>query len=265
MHFRLVPIRRDLWHLYDVKWNDRYYFSRRLVFGSRSSPKIFDLLSQAICWIAQYKYKISHIVHLLDDFLTIDSPHAIPERNMALLSHMFKSLCIPTAPHKTLGPCPILEFLGIILDSVLMEARLPEDKLIRISQLLDEFSHKHSCTKQELLSLLGHLNYACKVVVPGRSFISYLIRLSTTVAGLFDTVHLTQSCRLDLQMWSNFLRSWNGVYFFLDDNITNNADHHLFTDASGVGYGGIFQHRWFQNHWPADLPTHKYCRKYGAV
>jgi hypothetical protein len=253
--FRLIPIRRDLWHLYGVKWENRYYFHRRLVFGSRSSPAIFDLLSQAVCYIAQNKYHIAHIIHLLDDFLTIASPHDVPERNMALLAHMFKSLHIPTAPTKTVGPSEVLEFLGIILDSVRMEARLPQDKLIRLTQILVEFSQRSSCTKQELLSLLGHLNFACKVVVPGRSFISYLIGLSTTVPGLFDTVYLNQSCRLDLQMWSRFLESWNGVYFFLDDDVTTNADFHLFTDASGVGFGVFFNNRWFQGRWPPEFPT----------
>ena len=42
------------------------------MFCCRSSPRIFDNLSQAICWIAHTKYGVQTIFHLLDDFLTVD-------------------------------------------------------------------------------------------------------------------------------------------------------------------------------------------------
>ena len=66
--FKLCPIKPELWHLYGVKWQGEYYFYCRLAFGSRSSPKLFDYLSQAVCWIAHHKYGIECIFHLLDDF-----------------------------------------------------------------------------------------------------------------------------------------------------------------------------------------------------
>ena len=50
--FKLVPIHPSLWPYHAIKWEGKYYFYTRLVFGSRSSPKIFDSLSRAICWIA---------------------------------------------------------------------------------------------------------------------------------------------------------------------------------------------------------------------
>ncbi|VDH93556.1 Hypothetical predicted protein [Mytilus galloprovincialis] len=56
----------------DFKWKAMYYFYVRLTFGCRSSPKIFDTVSQAVCYIAEKNYKVQHILHLLDDFLTID-------------------------------------------------------------------------------------------------------------------------------------------------------------------------------------------------
>lgn len=51
--FKIIPIKESLWPYYGVKWNNEYYFFTRLVFGSRSSPKIFDSLSKAVCWILQ--------------------------------------------------------------------------------------------------------------------------------------------------------------------------------------------------------------------
>ena len=42
------------------------------------------------------------------------------------------SLKVPMVAAKTLGPTQVIEFIGIVLDSVQMVARLPEDKLARI-------------------------------------------------------------------------------------------------------------------------------------
>ena len=66
--FKLVPLKPGTWNMFGIKWKGLYYFYQRLVFGYRSSPKIFDQLLIAICWIAKHKYKIENIIHLLDDF-----------------------------------------------------------------------------------------------------------------------------------------------------------------------------------------------------
>ncbi|VDI46851.1 Hypothetical predicted protein [Mytilus galloprovincialis] len=64
--------------------------------------------------------------------LTIDPPHAEGERSMALMMMIFKRLNVPIAMHKTVGLVTCLEYLGIILDSEKMEARLPQEKVDRI-------------------------------------------------------------------------------------------------------------------------------------
>ncbi|CAG2187989.1 unnamed protein product [Mytilus edulis] len=115
--FKNCPILPSQWPLFCIKWEDKYYFYVRLTFGCRSSPIIFDTLSQAICYIATNNYKVNNILHLLDDFLTIDPPHAEGERSMALMMMIFKRLNVPIAMHKTVGPVTCLEYLGIILDS----------------------------------------------------------------------------------------------------------------------------------------------------
>ena len=175
--FKIIPIKPSQWPLFCMKWESSYYFYVRLSFGCRSSPIIFDTLSKGICYIAEHNYNIKHILHLLDDFLTIDPPNYIAERTMALMTMLFNQLNIPLAQHKTLGPVTCLEYLGIILDTEKFEARLPNDKVNRICEFIKRVLIKSSCTKRELLQLLGHLNFASRVIIPGRSFVSYLIDL----------------------------------------------------------------------------------------
>ena len=149
---KLVPIKSSLYPFHGVKWNNKYYFYTRLVFGSRSSPKIFDTLSEAVCWILKNNYGVVNILHLLDDFLAIDAPSADADRTMAVFTLVFKKLGIPPSLNETVGPVTEIEYLGVILDSIKMEARLPLDKVERIRNLLGTFLSRKSCTKKELLS-----------------------------------------------------------------------------------------------------------------
>lgn len=253
--FKLLPILPSQWHLFCLKWRNKYYHFVRLPFGCRSSPKIFDKLSLAICWIAQHNYNIQIIFHLLDDFLTVDAPHNVGERTMALLCMIFHRLGIPLSAKKTVGPTTCLEYLGVILDSIGMEARLPREKIIRISTVIESFQSRRSCTKRELLQLLGHFNFASRVITPGRSFVSYLIRLSTTAKQLHHFVHLTAECREDLKMWALFLKNWNGVSFFKESMCTTSNELELYTDASStIGHGGYFKNQWFCEKWHPEMP-----------
>ena len=187
------------------KWKGKYYFCTRLVFGSRSSPAIFDTLSKAICWIAKNNYGLENIFHLLDDFLCLTPPVEDGNRTMALLTLIFGRLNIPISPIKTVGPCTelfISELNSIPSDSK-YDCRVT--KKDRIIQFIDEFLNKTSVTKRQILQLLGHFNFASKVIRPGRSFVSYLIKLSTTARELNHHVHLDKACREDLEMWKLFL------------------------------------------------------------
>lgn len=254
--FKQLGIRKDQHHLYCMKWKNNYYHYVRLCFGSRSSPCIFDNLSRAICWIAKENYGIPVILHLLDDFLTIQPPDSCGFRTMALITLIFNRLNIPISKKKTVGPTCTIEYLGIILDTVSFEARLPNEKVERISNFIDSFLHKKSVTKRELLQLLGHFNFAARIIRPGRSFVSYLIKLSTKVDKLHHYISLSKDCRTDLIMWRDFLKGWNRVTFFYDEHITLASDIELYTDAaSNFGFGGFFQGKWFSSTWPSELST----------
>ena len=80
-------------------------------------------------------------------------------------------LGVPVAAHKRVGPATCLTCLGIEIDTVAFQLRLPQDKLLRLWDLLTEWGDSKVCERRELESLIGTLNHACKVVRPGRSFL----------------------------------------------------------------------------------------------
>jgi hypothetical protein len=78
----------------------------------------------------------------------------------------------------------------------------------RIVTFIQSSIERKSVRKRELLQLLGHFNFAARIIRPGRSFVSHLISLSTKVDKLHHFITLSKECREDLHMfwmpWTNY-------------------------------------------------------------
>ena len=247
--FRIIPVASSQWHLLGIHWNGKYYVDTRLTMGGRSSPYIFDSLSTAIEWLLETNYSLEDIFHLLDDFLTVEDRQSGGPA-LAIMLKVFQKLGIPICEGKVEGPSTCLEFLGITLDTIRMEARLSVDKVSALKDKLSVLMMKKKVTKRELLSIIGSLSFACRVVVPGRSFLSRLISLSCTARELDFKVYTNKHIKEDIRLWQSFLSAWNGRNFFLARETTSSADLEFSTDAaSGSGYGGYFAGSWFSGSW----------------
>lgn len=252
--FRLIPVHPSDWNLMGIYWQSQYYVDLYLPFGLRSAPFLFNQLSDALEWVLKHNYGLEHVIHILDDFFIAESSRLACLESFSTLLKFFMSVQAPTVASKTIGPSQTLEFMGIVLDSVRMEARLPDDKLARARDLLLSFKSRRSARLVELQSLIGTLQFACKVVVPGRTFLQRIINLTRGVPSRFHHVRLNREFSRDISMWKVFLDQWNGRSFFLDSAITPSPDLELFTDAAGsIGFGGYFRGKWFQGRWPACM------------
>ena len=179
--FRLIPIRPADYDLLGIYWQGHYYYDRCMPMGCSSSCRTFEMFSTALERIAQKKLHIPYILHLLDDFLIVSPTVDSCQHQLDTFSMLCSYLGIPMAPEKTVGPSTTLAFAGIELDTVLMEAHLPQEKLDKCPELLSAFLCRCKVTLQEIQSLTGLLNFACTVVVPGRAFLRRLIDLTIGV------------------------------------------------------------------------------------
>ena len=148
-------------------------------------------------------------IHYLNDYLFLGSSGS--EECARALSVTISMQTTRGAHLKTKTEEMTLPFLGILLDTSAMELRLPENKLVRLKSTIVEWKQRKSCTKRELLSLIGQLQHACKVVRCGHAFLRRMITLSTSVRELHHHVRLKTSFRSDLEWWAVFLPQWNGV------------------------------------------------------
>ena len=249
--FRIIPIHPADYSLLGIKWDNMYYFDRCLAMGLRSSCAIFEAFSTSLEWISVHLLGARSVLHILDDFLFIARTKDQCERDLTNFVSLCNYLGVPLAPEKTVGPDTVLQFAGITLDSVRMEARLPEEKLQKCRGLLTEFLSRRSVCLKELQSLIGLLNFTCLVVVPGRAFLRRLIDLTKGVGKPHYHIRISQGARLDLDMWLRFLRDFNGRSFFLDDIWETSHTLQLYTDSAGsIGFGAVFATHWFHGLWP---------------
>ena len=119
-----------------MEWRKHVYIDTCLPFWLRSAPKLFNILADLLSWIAE-QCGVSLSLHYLDNFLTMGPAFStLCQENLAIFQQICEELGIPLVTEKIEGPLTSPTFLGIVLDTFHMEARLPDDKLQRIQKEL---------------------------------------------------------------------------------------------------------------------------------
>ena len=192
----------------------------RLPFGLKSSPGIWERYASLAEWILKRR-GIKHVIHYVDDFLVGGEPKSRECANaVALIRKIFAELNIPINTDKLAlegTPSTTVKVLGILIDTVLMQARLDPERLAAIKAALAEWSAEQTCSRQELQSLIGTLAFAAKVVPAGRTF---LRRLLATLCAAHKhrsaSVALGPAFHSDLAWWRRFISEWNGIALLYD-------------------------------------------------
>ena len=222
-----------------------YYVSTVLPFGLRSSPKLFTDFAHATKLIMLYK-GASMVEHYLDDFITLGPPDSsVCQDNLDLMLETCSQVGFAVNPNKVKGPSTVLEFLGIIIDTDLMELRISDERLHSILEELQLWHGRKRGKKRDILSLIGKLIFISKVVRSGRSFVRRLIEVSKKVANLNHSVKLNRQFQADIEWWLAFLPSWNGIGMWYESDWTASVDIELYTDASNIAMAGYYRGAWF--------------------
>ena len=156
---------------------------------------------------------------------------------------MFEHFRVPVAGEKLEGPTSRITFLGIKINVQEMVLRLPAEKLSELQHLVSTWITRKSCCKQELQSLVGKLQHACKVVHPGRTFLRRVLELMAVAAEKHHRIRLNAAIQSDLLLRHSFLVAWNGVSMIVVPQ-EREIRIEVFIDASGsIGCGA-----WWNPH-----------------
>ena len=170
--------------------------------------------------------------------------------NVKTILHVASQVAYPLPPTTLKDPPHAWVFLGILISTNCMETSLPDDKLHKSISELQSWSTHNKCLKRELLSLIGKLNFACRIIPAGHIF----LRLS--ISPLRHTFHITMNreARHNIAWWLRYLPSREGRAIMPDPCWIKSADLELFTDASGsLGYGIFYMGHWLAHPWPPEL------------
>ena len=132
---------------------------------------------------------------------------------------------------------------------------LPPEKWLAFKNLVLQWSKKKRVSKKELLRLLGKLNWCCKVIRGGRTFLRRLIDLSMRLKKNHHRIWLNKQAKADINWWVSCMDFFHGKTKFVDDIRPPTETFH--TDSSRIAGGGIFNNDWFYINFEKDLPEYK--------
>ena len=165
----------------------------------------------------------------------------------------FRYLGVPLAIKKQAGPTTCLTFLGIKMDTL---SNSPPHRGQAQSPPLGPavLVEAQICRRRDLELLIGHLQHACRVIRPVRSFLQGMIDLLRPSRRPHHYIRLNCQFRADLQRWERFASCWNGIALFPPPL---QVQYDVTSDASGQwGCGAWSQDSWFQFQWPEESKHH---------
>lgn len=149
------------------------FVDNRLCFGLRSGPAYFNSIST---FLATYLRQVHglYIVQYLDDFLCLDRTYekCVVAQNCIIDLLRFVGFYISWS--KIQPPSQVLTFLGIELDSIKMELRLPPGKLVKLRDVLEKHKSATYISKKDLEVLTGLLAH-CSTIGVFMTYISYCV------------------------------------------------------------------------------------------
>lgn len=256
--FRLLPVHPSSQNLLGFKLDDSYVYDRCMPMGCAISCAYFEAFSTFLQWALQGNYGVGGVSHYLDDFLFIGG-EGTQECKEALghFKELAQHLGVPLAPGKTEGPAQVLTFLGIELDTIKGESRLPADKVRDLASLIQAVVGQDKVPLGCIQKLLGKLNFAARVIPAGRVFARRLARATARVKKRHHMVKLSKGMKEDLAMWANFLTNFNGTVIWRAP-WEGSPELALFSDASGrEGFGVILDTEWCVQKWPNEWHRQK--------
>ena len=267
--FRLVPLLVAQHYLLVMmcihpKTGEKCFFiDKCLPFGSSRSCTIFQEFSDALAYIAKMKIRAEKIArnpalsNYLDDFLFI-------VLKMCICSAMLKeflSLChtigCPISEEKMETSTEIIVFLGILLNGRLHVVSIPQDKVIKALNLIQEVIELKKVTIKTIQQLTGTLNFLNRAIVLGRAFTRNMytkLKITNSKGHPLKQHHhvrLGHDFIQDCKMWQMFLNNVDKTQLCRwFEEFRPHPEYQVlnfYSDASlneNLRYGAIFNDSW---------------------
>ena len=160
----------DLGYL-GLAWGGRVFLDLRLAMGLSSAAMMCQRATSAVAYMMEEEgYGLDNY---LDDFAGVELG-ILAWRAFQLLGELLKLLGLDESILKALSPSTLMEFLGILFDSINMTMSISDERLREILALVRSWLGKVRASKRELQSLVGKLQFVATCVPVGDFFLTYI-------------------------------------------------------------------------------------------
>ena len=253
--YYLVPINRNHWkYLRFVFLNELYEFTV-LPFGLNCAPYIFTKLMKPVVMHLRELGFLSVI--FLDDLLLIGKDYLDCVNNVNRTVLVLENLGFVLNKQKSqLIPSTVCKFLGLELDSEKMWIQLPQDKRLKIYNLVEKFRNLKRCKIREFSSFIGSLGFCCQAATYGWMYMKEFERekikaLENNNYNFNAYMNLMPKLREDFDWWKiNVFKIYSPIRFL-------KFSIEIFTDSSTSGWGACCQGEKIHGFWkPEERDNH---------
>jgi hypothetical protein len=207
--YRQLPVHPDVVHCQTYLWDDKFYSDLRLVFGSSSSPAIYNSGMECVEWIVQTKVDEAvgqgqaRIKHYLDDFIAIAKNAAVSERATEVMLQVFQDLGIPLSHAKSQLNVQKGKYLGLWLNSAEQRLSIPSGKREVILAELEDLGDEGGTawTKTRLESLVGRLTWGHAQWFASRPLINPLLHALAKQTHRLGRIKMSKGLRRTARDW----------------------------------------------------------------
>lgn len=180
------------------------------------------------------------LVVYLDDFLIMSETEEGARKGLRITVGLFESLGFLINWEKSVTtPSKVMEYLGMIIDSVQMSFALPPVKVLEVRKMCEKAITAGQVSLGGVASILGKFTWAIPTIPFAQSHYRnmqrfYIAESQKMKGNLNVKCALSSGSKIALEWWVENLEKPNGKEFF-----PKIPDMEIYSDASLSGWGAI--------------------------
>ena len=231
--------------LLGYRWRNQYYFDLVMVMGCRIAPYICQRTTEMVAYLHQQMGYF--LMNYVDDFIGAEYIKVAKSAHEAL-KRLMDSIGAQRSLKKSVTPTEVVEFLGNLIDTINMTIGVTPQRKTDMLRELESWKHRGQCTRRQLESLIGKLQFMSNCIRLGRLFVSRLLNYMKTM-DRNKNYKITEEIRKDIKWWYTFLPQFEGtsILWLLD---VEEIDRELAVDACMVAAGGVCENEYYRTRFP---------------
>ena len=216
--YKHIHVREEDRDLQWFEWLGRYFVELMLVFGTRSSPGIYDRVAKLILELVLVVSRFPRALEcqFLDDVCAAaPAGSAAIERFRLAYRQVAEQVGVKLAseddPEKAFAPATEGTVLGVRYDTVAWTWRIPEEKLGRLNAQLLAAMAAEWLPQREVWSLVGRIVHYCPLVPADRFNINHLIRINGKSLDKNARVEIEDCVKRQMKFWLVVLNMTDGL------------------------------------------------------